>query len=278
MQATDGAAAPQGMNGVRAGKLVSRELLIGRDGSPNNYSFQIGTSESAYAVPRHRHNFDQVRYNLRGQIKYGDKVFPTGWVVYFPEGAYYGPQVREVGSLTLTGQFGGANGVGYLSKVQQKKAHAELQKKGTFTDKGTFDWTDGSGRKHRQDSFEAVFEQVTGRPLVYPEPRYADIVLMNPANYAWKPLAGAPGVAEKQLGVFTERETRIAMLRLDASATFEARAEDAPLVLFVARGSVRHDGHDYGVESAFGLEPGEGPEPLTAGAETELLSIRMPRF
>src|SRR5690606_4923023 len=130
-----------------------------------------------------------------------------------------------------------------------------LQKKGAFTDKGTFDWTDGNGRKHRQDSFEAVFEQVTGQPLSYPEPRYGDIVLMNPATYAWQPLDGAPGVAEKLLGVFTERETRIAMLRLDAGAAFAARAEAAPLVLFVAKGSVWWNGHDYGVESAFGLEP-----------------------
>ncbi len=278
MQATDGAAAPQGMNGVRAGKLVSRELLVGQDGALNNYSFQIGASESAYAVPRHRHNFDQVRYNVRGQIKYGDTVFPTGWVVYFPEGGYYGPQMREVGSLTLTGQFGGSNGVGYLSKVQQKQAHAELLTKGAFTDQGTFDWTDESGKKHRQDSFEAVFEQVMGTPLAYPTPRYNDIVLMNPASYTWKPLAGSPGIDEKQLGIFTERQTRIAMLRLDTGATFNAAAETAPLVLFVAKGSVRYDGHDYGVESAFGLELGEAPATLTATAETELLSIRMPRF
>ena len=113
MQATDGAAAPQGMNGVRAGKLISRELLVGKDGALNNYSFQIGASESAYAVPRHRHNFDQVRYNVRGQIKYGDTVFPTGWVVYFPEGAYYGPQMREVDSLTLLGKIVGDLGAAY---------------------------------------------------------------------------------------------------------------------------------------------------------------------
>ena len=276
MQATDGATAPQGMNGVRAGKLISKELLVGRDETPNNYSFQIGASESEYAVPRHRHNFDQVRYNVRGQIKYGDKVFPAGWVVYFPEGAYYGPQVREIGSLTLTGQFGGANGVGYLSKVQQKKAHADLQKKGVF-EKGVFTWTDEAGRRHNQDAFEAVFEQVTGQKLAYPTPRYDDIVLMNPETYAWLPVKGQPGVAEKILGTFTERETRIAMLRLDAGTTLKAVAPDAPQILFVTKGALDHAGHTYGPESAFGFDPGE-TAALTAKQPTEVLTIRMPRF
>ena len=276
MQATDGATAPQGMNGVRAGKLISKELLVGRDGTANNYSFQIGSSESEYAVPRHRHNFDQVRYNVRGQIKYGDKVFPAGWVVYFPEGAWYGPQVREVGSLTLTGQFGGANGVGYLSKVQQKQAHADLLKKGVF-EKGVFTWTDDAGRRHNQDAFEAVFEQVTGKKLAYPTPRYDDIVLMNPETYAWLPVPGKPGVAEKVLGTFTERETRIAMLRLDAGVTFQAGDPQAPQIVFVTKGGLAHAGHTYGPESAFGLDPAESA-PLTASGPTELLTIRMPRF
>jgi len=118
---------------VRAGGFSSRRLLDGREGSPANFSLQLGLTPDSYFSPRHRHNFDQVRYQLEGEYDFSsDGVMKPGTVAYFPEGTYYGPQSSSVRSLTLVLQFGGASGNGYMSPEQYDRAAAELRELGTF--------------------------------------------------------------------------------------------------------------------------------------------------
>src|SRR5262249_40413746 len=61
--------------------------------------------------------------------------------------------------------------------------------------------------KRNLDGYQAIWEHVNGRPMVYPKPRYPQPIFMDPANYEWVPVEAAPGVAEKLLGVFTERRS-----------------------------------------------------------------------
>ena len=42
-----------------------------------------------YYSPRHRHNFDQVRFTIEGQVKYGPITTQAGDCLYFPEGVFY---------------------------------------------------------------------------------------------------------------------------------------------------------------------------------------------
>jgi len=80
--------------------------------------------------PRHRHNFDQLRYIIKGTYPYAKgKVMPEGWVGYFPESVHYGPQERPEGLEMLTCQFGGASGSGYLSVAQREAANDRLKKR-----------------------------------------------------------------------------------------------------------------------------------------------------
>src|SRR5262245_37571678 len=44
-----------------------------------------------YYSPRHRHNFDQVRFTIAGSVKYGPIQTQAGDCIYFPEGVAYGP-------------------------------------------------------------------------------------------------------------------------------------------------------------------------------------------
>jgi hypothetical protein len=279
MQIMEAEMAPSGDVGeTRDGIQDSRLLLAGKDGTPNNYKLNLSLAVTDWKAPRHRHNFDQIRYPIRGEFVYAkDKVVPAGSVAYFPEGIHYGPQIRKQGLLILLCQLGGASGNGFLSKMQRRRAYEELKCKGTF-DKGVYTYVDEKGVRHSQDSAEAVSERAIGGKSVYPPPRYNDIIVMNPNNFNWVEKAGSPGVSYKWLGTFTERETGVEFIRLDSGATLNAGLQDATELLFLAKGSVSCRQRSYRVHSAFSFDAGEGPVLISAAEPSEFLCIHLPKF
>ncbi|NYT80941.1 hypothetical protein H0A70_05460 [Alcaligenaceae bacterium] len=279
MKVSEVASAESGRVGsMRPGVLQQKFLLTGKDGSPNNYLLNVGrTGTGGWTTPRHRHNFDQIRYVLKGTYPYAKgKSMEEGWVGYFPEGVFYGPQARPEGLEMMVCQFGGASGEGFVSVADREAANTALEKKGKF-ENGIFTWYDENGKRHNQDGSEACMEHAMGRKLVYPKPRYDDLVMMDPANYAWVP-QGAPGVFTKWLGSFTERCTKIGLLRIEENASFDAGLEDSIELMFLAKGKVNVDGKDYGPHSAFELQAKEGPIAFKAVAEAEFLRIVLPKF
>src|SRR5918998_813559 len=205
---------------MRDGKLDQKFLLQGEDDSPNNYLLNVGlTGAGGWGTPRHRHNFDQIRYVLKGKYPASPhKIMGEGSVAYFPESVHYGPQDRPEGLETMVLQFGGASGQGYLSVAQREAANAALNEKGEFK-RGLFIYTDEEGQQHTQDGSEACFEYATGRKLEFAPARYEDVIAMNPDAYEWVPQS-AKGVYVKWLGSFTERNARIGFVRLDEGATY----------------------------------------------------------
>ena len=261
---------------IRDGDLDSKHLLHGAEGTPNNYRVALTTARTAWPAPRHRHNFDQIRLPINGAFEYAKATsLPAGWIGYFPEGAYYGPQLRQRGLQMLVIQFGGASGSGYLSEQQLRKARAELATRGTFHD-GLYAWVDDKGRKHNKDSFEACWEESMGRELEYPLPRYAGQIKMDPANFAW--IDDRAGVAHKWLGTFTERDLRIGFVRVASGAQAAVGDHGAPEFLFLTKGVVAHRGERFNLHSAFGFEAHEGPITLAGVADAELLRVQLPRF
>src|SRR5205823_4501889 len=137
---------------MRTGVLEQKFLLTGRDGDPNNYLLNVGrTGTGGWSTPRHRHNFDQIRYVIKGTYPYAKgKSMPEGSVAYFPEGVHYGPQDRPEGLEMMVCQFGGASGSGYLSVAQREAANERLTKKGEFKN-GVFTYFDENGQPHNKD-------------------------------------------------------------------------------------------------------------------------------
>jgi hypothetical protein len=262
---------------LRDGTLDSRVLLKGKEGSLNNYRLSYETAETAWATPRHRHNFDQVRFSIAGEVKYGDDVMSAGKVAYFPETVHYGPQVRGVGSITLGLQFGGASGNGFMSPSERRVGFDALSAKGQFA-KGVFTYHDEKGQKHNQDAYEAVWEHVRGRKLVYPKPRYENLINMDPRNYEWVPDAQAQGIAYKNLGVFTERALTIRMVKVEPGATLTVQKYPSPQILFVDKGSISIDGATHGKNTAIGLDVDEGPVKVRGVESAELLYVQLPVF
>jgi hypothetical protein len=266
---------------VREGVFQSRRILNGVPGTPGNFSLQLGVTPRYYA-PRHRHNFDQVRYQIEGDFDFAaDGVMKPGSIAYFPEGTYYGPQASAAANSTLVLQFGGASRSGYISPEQYEKAPAELSKHGTFA-KGIYTRLKLDGSKIHKDAYEAVWEEVNGRALVYPRERYVRPVFMDPESFHWTPLANRPGVSLKHLGQFSERRTRIAFCKIAPGAALDL---DENSIYFVTQGlgSVLADAcgsvTNFEPQATIYLAPGDHATLRVGGNEpAELLHIGLPHF
>ena len=263
---------------MREGKLDQKHLLFGEDGSPNNYDLNLGhTGGGGWRTPRHRHNFDQIRYVIQGRLPYTEEdVLEEGWVAYFPESVHYGPQERAEGLRTMVLQSGGASGAGYLSVAQREATNAELNKTGEFK-KGLYHYTDENGVAQTLDGSQAIFEHAMGHPLEFSTPRYTDVIAMNPQAYDWLP-QGDPGVWQKQLGTFTERHLRIGFLRLDAGAVYQAGQHPSIEILFQINGQISAGGEKYGPETGYEFLANEGPVPVEAIEPTEFLRTVLHTF
>jgi hypothetical protein len=259
---------------VREGLFRSRKLLVGEPRTAGNFSLQLVFTPNSYHSPRHRHNFDQVRYQIEGDFDFGpDGKMHPGSIAYFPEATHYGPQSSTGPSLTLVLQFGGASGDGYISSEQYERAMLELAATGTFA-KGVYTRLKPDGGKINQDAYEAVWEKVNGRPLVYPPQRYARAIFTEPGHFRWVPIPGQPGASAKLLGVFSERSTKIALYRVEPGANLELEGDS---LYFVTDGEGAVDGTRIAKHTTLRVARGE-QATVTASAATELLQLGLRRF
>jgi hypothetical protein len=278
---------------VREGVFRTRRILNGTPGTPGNFSLQLGVTPNYYS-PRHRHNFDQIRFQLEGDFDFAaDGVMKPDTIGYFPEGTYYGPQSSDGANSTLVLQFGGASGSGYIAAEQYEQAAAELAKHGSFV-RGVYTRLKPDGGKINTDGYQAVWEQVNGRALVYPPERYLRPVFMQPEHFDWTPLADHPGVSCKHLGEFSERRTRIGLYQIspgaslplaDHSIYFAVKGPGSVRAKSAASTDIRTPGEGTSGARAFGprasihLPVGEYATAIASGAEAvELLHIGLPRF
>ena len=279
MRVSEASAAEGGSVGsMRDGKLDQKFLLLGTDGSPNNYLLNVGlTGAGGWGTPRHRHNFDQIRYVLKGKYPVSPhKVMDEGSVAYFPESVHYGPQDRPEGLEMMVLQFGGASGSGFLSTPQREAANKKLEAKGEFKN-GIFTWHDEKGQKHNMDGSTACYEEATGKKMVFTEPRYDDVVMMVPQSYAWVKSA-TPGVSTKLLGTFTERETKLGFIKVDTGATYSTGSRSSIEVLFMSRGNITLGGKTYGDKTAIELLPSDDPVKIKANEDSLFFTVTLPKF
>ena len=263
---------------MRVGKLDQKFLLQGDDDSPNNYLLNVGlTGSGGWGTPRHRHNFDQIRYVLKGKYPASPhKIMDEGSVAYFPESVHYGPQDRPEGLEMMVIQFGGASGAGFLSTPRREAANEALKAKGEFKS-GVFTWVDEKGQKHNMDGAAACYEEATGRKMVLAPPRYDDVIMMDPENYEWLE-SGTPGVYTKLLGTFTERSTKMSFIKVAAGATYNTGSRSQVDVLFMSKGNITIEGKTYGDKTALELLPSDAPADIKANEESLFFVVTLPKF
>jgi hypothetical protein len=258
----------------RQGKFIHRKLMAGERGTPGNFLLELVRTTSDFYSPRHKHNFDQFRYQVEGEFDFdrNGKMKP-GMIGYFPEGTPYGPQTSAVTSVTLVLQFGSASGSGYMTQEEMEASTAELKKFGRF-EKGVFRRNDDVEGKRNVDGYQAVWENVNRRSMRYPEPRYHDPIMMNPDHFDWVPVDGIRGVYDKLMGVFTERRCAAQFFKLDPQASFKGSGRALYLVLSGA-GSVV--GEPYRSLTTIYCEDGDDPT-FVATSESEMLMLGLPQL
>lgn len=278
MQVRDTAeAVPTDTGKTRDGEMDDKVMLEGREGSRANYRLLIEQPRTDWTTPRHRHDFDQVRYPIRGEFNYAPgKYLKQGYVGYFPEGVYYGPQVKPAGGKLALFQFGSASGNGYSSNRQKKAMYEKMLQEGKF-EGGVYTWVDAEGRKHNQDAAEARRERIVGKKMNH-RPRYEDLIIMNPENYDWVDDRAQPGVAHKWLASFTERGPRVGFARIAPGATLTVGRHQGCEMMLVLSGKVEILGRTHGVDTAISTEPKEGPLPIKAAQASELIYLQLPVF
>lgn len=255
----------------RGGMFHSRRLLEGTPGTIDNFQVTIGRNDKDFVSPRHRHNFEQFRFQLDGELDFArDGKMQPGMVGYFPEGMHYGPQTSDMPgqstAMTIVVQFGGAGGGGYLSAKEVRQGMDELRKIGRFED-GVFKRNDDVPGKRNRDGYQAIWEHMNNREMPYPKARYPMPLMMNQANFAWVPLAGQPGVAQKLLGVFSERRAQADFVKLDPGASYTAEGRG---IFVVVSGTGRVANEPLRAFTATFLE---WDEDTTFTADTEVTMI-----
>jgi mannose-6-phosphate isomerase-like protein (cupin superfamily) len=256
IRATD--ADPHRFSDHRGSGIQFQRLLQGDPDSLDNFEWSIVHFAEDYTTPRHHHNFSQIHYVLEGLHEWSPTVdMPEGSVTYSPEGTFYGPQQGH-GSLVLTLQFGEASASGFMSYDRLAEGSKRLAEspRGQFDD-GIWRYVDGDGKQRNQDGYEAIWQEINGRAVEYPTPRYETPITMYPDAFAWVAAPDEPGISRKHLATVSERRTSIGFTRYDAGAIHRVRALRAPELHFVVEGALRIDGGVYRARSASKFDVGD---------------------
>jgi hypothetical protein len=261
------------------GSLAFKYLLAGDESSPNNFVLLLARQDKHFATERHRHNFDQFRFPIHGDMNVGSGIhLREGQLGYFTEGAPYGPQddPLEPSSpnprMHLTLQFGGATGYGYLGPKRLRACRDELRRHGEFVDV-FYRRHDGT----TQNGLDAVWQHAFGASLEYPRPRYLEPIIMDPKSFEWLPHAGAPGVESKHLGTFTERGVRAEIVRVHPDPGWTPDVSEARRLLFVLSGVGSIDDAEISTHSAVELDAGEQGR-IVSKDTLELLVFGLPKI
>jgi len=256
---------------------VEFKTLFTNGGGAGNFWFTL-TRIGEYSTPRHRHNFDQVRYMLDGGFGFGEQVQEEGQVGYFSEGSYYEQQSQGPNTHVFL-QCEGGSRAPYLSPQDTRAIGKELASIGRF-ERGHY-IPPGGTEADARDGFEAVWEHATGQPVRYSEPRFPTPVIVDPANFAYLDDAAQPGVSHQQLMRVTERDLRIGFDQVGAGATYEIVADDRDTTIYfveAGEGEVTGPGGErstYGQWTAFRLGRG-ARATLVATTATKLFVLGLP--
>lgn len=258
------------VNAIRRKRLP---MESGVAGATFEYSYSI--VPAAYFTPRHRHNFDQIRFTTYGVQSTGLGDLAPGECGYFPEGAYYGPQAQkeECGSLVL--QFQGASGEHLLSNEEMNLTYQRMIAAGAKFENGVYTAYKPDGKKINKDSYVAIWEEHEGRKLNFPKPRYRQPVMMTSDRFRWVPDRARPGAETKHLMTFTEYRNEISMLRLLPNAALPAGAQPEVELRYLLEGSVDYGGRRWNKDTYFFLPAGAWVEAMLTSSGASFFCITL---
>lgn len=243
-----------------------------------NLAARVGSlyAQPYYHSPRHKHTFQQVRFLVSGQMRYGNEIYEPGDFLYIPEGAAYGP-VKPLADATPESpgmhfvdiQFQGPSGVPYPEPETVVQVREQLSEEGAF-EEGIYTGADG----RKKDAYEAILGRIMGQDsITYPRPVFADYIVARSSQFPWTPLQGVAGIQVRHLGHFTESGPSAKVVHLDAGAELPAGTAAGHQVRFLIEGAVEFAGEKYDPISFVMLPDGADYDPLRATTESTLLTV-----
>ncbi|MEQ8838606.1 MAG: hypothetical protein RID07_17510 [Lacipirellulaceae bacterium] len=257
----------------RPGYAENKRLLSGTPGAKDNYELSLTHVDGAYTTPQHKHNFDQIRFMVKGDFGF-DKSdeLKEGSISYFPEGTPY-IQRSEGDSITLLLQFGGNSGAGFLNYEVFESGLEELREVGEFKD-GVFTKTKPDGGKINADSYEAVYEHVVGKKISYPKKRFERPIVVNPEVFEWVESSEEPGVMLKSVGQFGERHVGMGFIKVSKGSTHQIKPHR---LVYLHEGNGEAQGHAWAQGTAAEIGPDEEVQ-YTAKSDSIFVYMDRPTF
>lgn len=267
------------LEGVQRGRVhsIRRKRLPLETGVPGiTAEFSLSIVPEGYFTPRHRHNFDQIRYTLSGIQSTGHGDLGPGEIGYFPEGAYYGPQAQTGECATLVLQFQGASGEHLLSNEEMNATYQKMIAAGAVFENGIYKGVTSDGRRKNKDSYLAIWEEHEGRKLTIPKSRYRAPVMMIPENYSWIPDRDHPGVETKHLGTFNEMRTGIGFFRLLPGAQLPATHLRDAEIRYCIDGEFSYGGKSWGKDTYMFIPPETDMAAMASSKGATFFVISLP--
>jgi len=228
------------------------------------------TKEDRYS-PSHRHNFDQVRYVLAGEIEYGPLKCGAGDCIYFPEGVFYGPtRVKTDRAENYTIQSQGPSWAHLLTRAEAKKTTAEIAKEGVLDrEKGIVRWPDGKN----QDSYEAMWEMLTQEKLVYPLARFNGPCLLRSEQFRWVSWNHGEKASAKHLAIFNECGPAVKLIKVNGGGKLFGGTNSYHRLALILSGKMKEKDMPIAAGSAMYSAPLTDNPELICEAEATLLLV-----
>jgi hypothetical protein len=250
--------------------IYIKSATFGDDSTRRYLRAVVGKTSATAISPRHKHTFEQLRYFIEGDAKYGNVIYHPGDCVYFPEAVAYGPQVgyNDTDSTQIVLQWGGPSGVYYPSGDEQGAAKRALDEHGEFRD-GVYFPKSGKPR----DGFEAILEHITQAPVAYAPARYDAPIRMRTSAYAAIPDPADAHVRIQHLARFNECGPEIEMYSVAAGGTLAAQTPAADRLLVLLSGDAAFDDRSLSGITLIHTPQGAFCDALTATADCRVLAV-----
>ena len=238
--------------------------------------YSLSVVPDGYFTPRHRHNFDQIRYTLSGVQSTGLGDLAAGECGYFPEGSHYGPQQQKGECECLVLQFQGASGEHLLSNEEMNATYEKLLKSGGKFENGVYKGFKPDGSAKNKDSYEAIWEEHEGRDLVFPEPRYRQPVMMLARTTASGPIATGPASRSSISALSARRAPASASCVLLPGAAIKGGEQEDAELRYLLEGSCSYDGKSWGEGTYMFLPNGAAVGDLRSERGATFFVITLP--
>jgi hypothetical protein len=236
-------------------------------------TYHAGCTTTAYprpGSPRHHHSFDQIRFVISGEVEYGGKRFGGGWLGYFPEGVFYGPEAQTEAGTFVVMQFPGLSGSPFHSRADTARATVMVREAGGVFEDGLCIWPDG----RKQDAHEALMEALYDKQMEYPPARYSEQVWINSENFDWEP-SEIPGVSVRRLAHFHSRGPAIQMIKLEPGASIPGGTSGAFMIRYIFEGEAEYGGRPCPAISNLYYPPEAPYRELGSATGATILSIEL---